>query len=557
MYFGFLLSFIVGTFGREPLHLGGCIGKGEMFPKDWIPLLQNPCDYLCGPLCNQCKNKVKENIGIVGAGMAGLTMAWILTSIGHNVELTESTDRLGGRVYTYYSSDVGQDGEPYWYGDLGAMRFPPKSHMPLMHTMFDLFKIPLKTFTNTNEGESSYYIVNGKYINSKDYEMDDQAELEYIYNTFGIQTDGPNGTFPKYPNGKLRNPSRTKLWKGFVQSGNNAHSDLCQNDMSMKQFYEQLLRKFRVPLQLITVWTVMEQIKEVLPYSANQYLNNSPEKYQLQLSAPGEKYVEVVGGTSVLPERIYEKLTSKGVDVSFNKPVSKVIINNNKVKLHLDNRWEKTYDKVVITPTSRVVSLMDFSPPLTYRKKIALNSFRSMNSVKVFLAFKTPFWEKNNKIPAIPYNTTGVNGGSGVTDLSNRVVYYPSHPYHGPSLLASYVWGEDADRLTSLSDEELKEEILDDLVEIHGEVARIEYKEGKVIKWLTEDWAAGGFPWAYPGQMQDLGAALQESHMEKVFFAGEYTSKFDHGWIQAAVESACRVSYDMFGNGQFGQEKGK
>ena len=71
--------------------------------------------------------------------------------------------------------------------------------------------------------------------------------------------------------------------------------------------------------------------------------------------------------------------------------------------------------------------------------------------------------------------------------------------------------------------DQLQEEILNNLVEIHGEVARKEYKEGKVIKWVTEDWAD-------PGQIHQLELALQESHMGKVFFAGDYTSKVGSGF---------------------------
>ena len=42
---------------------------------------------------------------------------------------------------------------------------------------------------------------------------------------------------------------------------------------------------------------------------------------------------------------------------------------------------------------------------------------------------------------------------------------------------------------------------------------------------MEQDWTAGAFAWAYPGQFQELLDALQESHEGKVFFAGEYTSK--------------------------------
>ena len=47
---------------------------------------------------------------------AGLTLTWILQSVGHNVTLVEATERYGGSAHTFYG-----DGR---YGDLGAKRFP-------------------------------------------------------------------------------------------------------------------------------------------------------------------------------------------------------------------------------------------------------------------------------------------------------------------------------------------------------------------------------------------------------------------------------------------------
>ena len=59
------------------------LGESTKFPSDWIPLLQEPCEYLLGPACP--RPYPIQNIGIVGAGMAGLTMAYLLQTVGHNV----------------------------------------------------------------------------------------------------------------------------------------------------------------------------------------------------------------------------------------------------------------------------------------------------------------------------------------------------------------------------------------------------------------------------------------------------------------------------------------
>merc|ERR1719481_216609 len=530
-------------------ELGGCISSETKFPSDWIPLLKNPCRFLEGPVCNSSPMK---NIGIVGAGMAGLTIAYLMETIGHNVTLLEKTHRHGGRAYTYHGTNG------LWDGDLGAMRFPPRREMPLIHAMFDLFNIPLANFTNTNEGPSSYIYIGQKHFSYKSFSDNDTQTLNYIYSLFDIDTKVAAGTFPRNASGALVNPSFTNIRTEFALDLPNNFTNLCIRDESLKSSYDRALREKNLPQKLLDLWSVLELNRAFLPYSAYQGLFDTPQEHQRKCtdesSTPdqGSQFQEIIGGVSVLPDSIFERISTNTrlVRKLSNAAVRKVEVNKDVVQLYYDQRHSQ-YDKVVMTPTSTALSLMEFSPPLPYKKTFAFDSINYMNSVKVFLAFKDAFWAKKNKIPKINFNsTTEVNGGSGVTDLPARVIYYPSSPFHGYSLLASYVWGQDADILTGLKDEDVVEVILDNLVEIHGQVARDQFKEGKVIKWAEEDWTIGAFPWADVGHFHKFGDAVQEHVDDRIFFAGEYTSKFDHGWIQGAVESACRVSYDMFGNGR-------
>ena len=75
-------------------------------------------------------------VGIIGAGCAGLFTALIFDHLkkefGLQVEYeileSNSEERHGGRLYSYYFKDVENAG-PHDYYDVGAMRFPEISVM--------------------------------------------------------------------------------------------------------------------------------------------------------------------------------------------------------------------------------------------------------------------------------------------------------------------------------------------------------------------------------------------------------------------------------------------
>lgn len=78
--------------------------------------------------------KEEFNVGIVGAGVAGLFTAMIFDHLRErfdlkvNYEILESRDRIGGRLFTYhFEQRPGMDDPPvaeHEYYDVGAMRFP-------------------------------------------------------------------------------------------------------------------------------------------------------------------------------------------------------------------------------------------------------------------------------------------------------------------------------------------------------------------------------------------------------------------------------------------------
>lgn len=108
-------------------------------------MFQSPLRYLEGPNTN--RDGSEKHFVVIGAGIAGLVSAYLTLEAGHKVEflsiqfeivlafslqvtMLESSNRVGGRIWTHYGKG--------WYGDLGAMRFP-KAQEILAGVSFKIF----------------------------------------------------------------------------------------------------------------------------------------------------------------------------------------------------------------------------------------------------------------------------------------------------------------------------------------------------------------------------------------------------------------------------------
>ena len=60
---------------------------------------------------------------------------------------------------------------------------------------------------------------------------------------------------------------------------------------------------------------------------------------------------------------------------------------------------------VIFTPTSKIATQINFQPPLSVNKLSSLKNIHYSSSLKIFLAFSKPFWERDNKIPPIPFGS--------------------------------------------------------------------------------------------------------------------------------------------------------
>ncbi|KAM3616090.1 uncharacterized protein V6R79_012171 [Siganus canaliculatus] len=452
--------------------------------------------------------KTPRHVAIIGGGIAGLTAAKLLEDAGHKVTIIEASGRIGGRIETYRNEKEG------WYAEVGAMRIP--SFNKILLSYCSKFQIPLNPFVQ--DDNNTYYLINGvRHKNSAVKSNPGVLNYNLSKNELG-----------KSP-ARLFSDALFKA-KGYLQtSGCNAMMEK-YDTYTVKDYLMQEGNLSRGALRMIG---------DILNENSIFYVSLTEMMYIQSDINDNTEYFEVTGGFDRIP-------------VVFSKALNATILLNSKVKNidqtsgsmvtisykdrhHSDSLANLTADYALVTITAKAAMFINFQPPLSVDKMEALRSVHYSSATKVILSFSKRFWEAE-----------GIKGGKSITDRPSRFVYYPSHSFpatEAGALLASYTCSDDSTLFDGISEDELKDFVLDELVKIHGEEIRPLCTGGVVKKWGLDPYSLGAFALFTPYQQGHYADELFRSE-GRVHFAGEHTSQ-PHGWIETSMKSAIRAAKNI------------
>lgn len=535
-------------------------GPMDYSKSDYLRLLKSAAAPSVPPGDPNWAPQPARKIAIIGAGMAGLTAGWLLKKAGHEIRIFEASNSVGGRIKTLrdgFSSDG--------YAEAGAMRIP-ESHA-LTRELVRLSGLGEVEFFNIVD--NSIIFINNRHVTYKDYEQDigrlgfvltdeekkrktadqlfDDAVKEHINGLQEGQTSlWPDFDFQQFDDDCSRE-KRERRKNLLIELDKHSLRSFLRHEAKIKgnQTKGNCLSEGAVAMICAVMASEME-----LSVSLAELVNDHAE-----LHGVGKHY-RIPGGMDRLP-KAFVTGKFKSHDLAKNVFYSNRVVeirglpSATPLRIWTENpvtrqRFDYDCNFVIVAIPFSALRHVYMPALLEPYKELAIRQLHYQNACKIFIEFSERFWDHNyaGDVPG----TKPIPKGSSITDRPVRQIFYPEE---GKVLLASYTWGDDALRWTSLKHDDRIRFALRDLAIVHNReeqhgrrVLEEIFVGGLSHSWAENEFTAGGFASFEPYQFTDLFDSIWKSE-GNIHFCGEHTST-KHGWIEGAVESGIRAAREVY-----------
>lgn len=446
----------------------------------------------------------RQEVLILGAGLAGLAAAYELNQAGHGVTVLESRLRAGGRVYTL--REPFSDG---LYSEAGAI-YVPESHPFTMHYVHQ-FKLPLEA--HPTDSPTIFHLRDKRLL------VHEGARVAWPVNlTRQEQQWGLRGMQARYivPIVNSMGDPAARDWPPEAVRK--------YDQMSFTEFLKrqgaspaaiELLR-----LGYFDLWG--DGIDEV---SALGMLRDLVSTHHI------EKTYMIRGGNDALPRAFAAKLTER---IRYGMPALGIEQDSRGVRVQcrgISGPQTFTGDRLICTIPFSVLRNLSIAPAFSPKKQQAIRELPYTSVTRVYLQSRKKFWTREGD-----WMTAN-------TDLPIMWCLDGAYGQPGPrGILESYMAGPQARRVAAMAPADRLAFTLSQMEKVFPGI-RENYEGGSSYSWDEDEWAQGDYVWFKPGQVTSLLPAVAGAE-GRIHFAGEHTSAWP-GWMQGALASGYRAAREV------------
>lgn len=448
-------------------------------------------------------------VAIIGAGLAGMTVAYELGKLGYACTVLEARPRPGGRAHTIRRGTASEeDGppqicnyDPGQYFNCGAMRIA-YHHTTTLAYCREL-GVPVETFALLSEAAYIYQTrtpgLKERRVRQREVHTDLDGYVSELL-TKAVNSHALDDALTADDRERLLEYLQRKgaLVEGRYRGGQLRGPDAERNPDGSARY---------TPFP----------IGEVLGSRAGAYLD------------PGFQYqqtmMQVVDGTSRLPEALAARLQET---IKYESPVQTIRQTGNGVSIGCTSKSGKPLmveaDYCVCALPLTMLAKMDTDFSAQRKKIFASTSYSAAG--KMGIQFKRRFWEQDDQI----------FGGASKTDMDIAQIIYPSSGYLTKKgvVVGYYLQGQSGRPIGDKTPDERVAIALEQGSKIHPQYAA-EFDNAFSVAWHRVRWTYGS--WSNLAQANRRILSEPEGRM---YFAGDHMNM--NAWMQGAFESARQVA---------------